>query len=92
MASRRTIQRWVDSYEAAGLAGLKAGWKGGNHRHLSEAQRTALKHQLQNQRPNDVLTTGDEAQSDKFWTVVAVRELVEQQDGVVYRSVPYLAA
>ncbi len=55
MASRRTIQRWVDSYEAAGLDGLKAGWKGGNHRGLSEGQRTALKKQLQNQRPNEVL-------------------------------------
>lgn len=87
MASRRTIQRWVDSYEAAGLDGLKVGWKGGNHRKLSAAQRTALKHQLQNQRPNEVLTAGDEAQDDKCWTVAAVQELVEKQYGVRYRSV-----
>lgn len=87
MASRRTIQRWVDSYEAAGLDGLKAGWKGGNHRNLSEAQRSALKNQLHNQQPSEVLATGDEAQGDKFWTVATVRELVEKQYGVRYRSV-----
>jgi transposase len=87
MASRRTIQRWVDSYEARGLEGLKAGWKGGNHRSLSEAQRTALTHQLQNQPPNAGLATGEETPDDKFWTVATVRELVEQQYGVRYRSV-----
>ncbi len=87
MASRRTIQRWVDSYEAGGLDGLKAGWKGGNHRNLSEAQRTALKHQLQNQQPNEALAIGDEAQGNKFWTVATVRELVEKHYGVRYRSV-----
>jgi len=86
-ASRRTIQRWVDSYEAGGLEGLKAGWKGGNHRGLSEAQRRALKHHLQNQKPNPVVATGDETQADKFWTVASVRELVEKQYGVRYRSV-----
>lgn len=83
-ASRRTIQRWVDSYEADGVAGLKAGWQGGNHRGLSEVQRTALKHQLQHQCPNEVLVTG---QGTRFWTIAAVRELVEQQYGVQYRSV-----
>jgi len=86
-ASRRTIQRWVDSYEAGGLEGLKAGWKGGNHRGLSEAQRTALKKQLQNQRPNEVLATGAEAQGARFWSVSDVRELVETHYGVHYRSV-----
>jgi len=87
MASRRTIQRWVDNYEAGGLDGLKAGWKGGNHRGLSAAQRTALKSQVQNQRPHEVLATGDEAQGDGFWTVADVRELVEQHYDVHYRSV-----
>jgi putative transposase len=86
-ASRRTVQRWVDSYEAAGLEGLKAGWKGGNHRCLSDSQRTALKCQLQNQRPNEILVTGDETQGERFWTVADVRELVEQHYGVYYRSV-----
>jgi len=66
---------------------LKAGWKGGNQRGLSEAQRTALKNQLQNQCPNEVLATGDEGPGDRFWTVADVRELVEQHYAVHYRSV-----
>ena len=85
-ASRRTIQRWVDRDEATGLDGLKAGWKGGNHRGLSAAQRTALKNQLQNQRPNQGLATGEEAREDRCWTVADIRELVEKHYGVHYRS------
>lgn len=85
-ASRRTIQRWVDSYEAGGLERLKAGWKGGNHRGLSEAQRAALKQQIQHQRPNEALGTEAQAQGDEFWTVADVRELVETHYGVYYRS------
>jgi putative transposase len=86
-ASRRTVQRWVDRYEAAGLEGLKAGWKGGNHRSLSEAQRTAIKRQLQKQHPNEVLTTAAETPDGRFWTVADVRALVETHYGVRYRSV-----
>src|SRR5579871_4168207 len=50
-ASRRTIQRWVDDYEAKGLEGLKPGWKGGNHRCLSQAQHEALGVLVRNHRP-----------------------------------------
>ena len=87
MMGRRTIQRCFDSYEAAGLDGLKVGWKGGNHRSLSEAQPQTLNSHLQNQGPNEVLATGDEIQGDRFWTVAAVRKLVETHYAVHYRSV-----
>ena len=86
-ASRRTVQRWVDRYEIAGLAGLKAGWQGGNHRGLSEAQRWAIKRQLQHQSPTEVLAAGEEPQGDRFRTVDNVRALVETHYGVHYRSV-----
>ena len=84
-ASRRTVQRWVDSYEARGLDGLKPGWQGGNHRGLSELQRTAIRVHLRETRPADVL--GTEAPSGAFWTVDSVRMLVQTHYGVTYRSV-----
>lgn len=86
-ASRRTIQRWVDSYEARGLAGLKPGWQGGNHRGLSEQQRTVIGVQLRETRPADVLGTAAASGTGAFWTVDSVRMLVETHYGVHYRSV-----
>lgn len=86
-ASRRTIQRWVYTYEAAGLEGLAPGWKGGNHRVLSVAQRTAVLEQLQHQSPNDVLSAAERPSDGKFWTVADVQVLVENHYKVHYGSV-----
>lgn len=86
-ASRRTIQRWVDSYEANGLAGLRPRWKGGNHRRLSEAQRAALIVQMHVHRPAELLKTEQRRERGEFWTVDDVRVLVEMRYGVTYRSV-----
>ena len=86
-ASQRTIQRWVGNYEAHGLDGLKPRWKGGNHRVLSVAQRVALMNQLQNQRPCEVLNTDEQGTGGNFWTVDAVRVLVEKHYDRHYRSI-----
>ena len=85
--SRRTIQRWVYSYEVNGLAGLTPGWKGGNHRGLTEAQRGVVMSQLHNQRPREVLAANEGCERDAFWTVDDVRRLVKKQYGVHYRSI-----
>jgi transposase len=82
-ASQRTIRRWVEQYRAHGLAGLKPGWQGGNHRGLSTAQRVAVGVQLREFSPVQVLGAGN----GEFWTVESVQRLVQQQYGVTYRSV-----
>jgi transposase len=81
-ASRRTIQRWVDSYEAAGLDGLQPGWQGGNHRGLSELQRAAVGVQLRQSSPTEVLGTDAPPGTGAFWTVDRVRTLVQTHYGV----------
>jgi len=86
-AGCRTIQSWVDSYEAEGLAGLKPGWKGGNHRVLSVVQRTAVLKQLRQQAPSEVLSASERASDGKFWTVADVQTLVENHYKVHYSSV-----
>jgi putative transposase len=86
-ASRRTIQRWVDQYEAQGIGGLTPGWKGGNHRTLSEGQRALILDQISSHRPGEVLNADERRGSGEFWTVGAVAALVEYRAGVTYRSV-----
>ena len=86
-AGGRTIQSWVESYEREGPAGLKPGWKGGNHRVLSVAQRAALREQLQHQSPNDVLSAAERPSDGQFWTVADVQALVENHYKVHYGSV-----
>lgn len=88
-ASVRTIQRWVDRYEARGLEGLKTGWKGGNHRGLSEAQRSVVGGRLRELTPSAAL---GRANAGMFWTVDTLGELLEIHYGVSYRSVRSLHA
>lgn len=87
--SERSIRRWVERYETDGIAGLKAGWKGGNHRGLSQAQRAAAGVQLREHTPSAVL---GKTEAGVFWTVERVSELLETQYQVVYRSVRSLHA
>lgn len=86
-ASRRTVQRWVDHYEAKGLEGLKPGWRGGNHRQLSEEQHEALQRMVRSKRPSELLLAQAEETLGEFWSVETVRRLVEERFGVRYRSV-----
>jgi putative transposase len=88
-ASERSIRRWVERYEADGIAGLKAGWKGGNHRGLSTGQRAVVGVQLREHTPSAVL---GKTEAGAFWTVETVGELLETQYQVVYRSVRSLHA
>ena len=46
-AARRTVGDWVKAYREQGVEGLKPGWKGGNNRKLSAAQREDLYSRLQ---------------------------------------------
>lgn len=85
--SRRTIQRWVTHYENRGIAGLKAGWVGGNRRKLSEQQRTALALELRERRPSELLGVEERVRSGEFWTIEDVQHWVKKCYGVVYRSV-----
>lgn len=88
-ASERSIRRWVERYAANGVAGLTAGWKGGNHRGLSEVQRAAVGVQLREHPPAAVFGT---AEAGLFWTVETVGKLLETHYQVVYRSVRSLHA
>ena len=54
-AARRTVADWVKAYQKEGIAGLKPGWKGGNHRKLSGEKRIELGQRLQQMTPGQAL-------------------------------------
>ena len=76
-AARRTVVDWVKAYQKEGIAGLKPGWKGGNHRKLSGEKRVELGQALSGQT---------HLQTEAFWTVETVAAAIEQWYGVRYRS------
>jgi transposase len=82
-AARRTVADWVKAYEQRGLAGLKPGWKGGNHRKLSQAQREEFRQRVQEWRPEQVLS---EPGVGEFWSIDTVRSAITQWYGVRYQS------
>ena len=73
--SRRTIQEWVQRYNADGLDGLKDRRRGGNHRHLSSEQERQVCQYLDRTAadPRDGVRRGED-----------LRRWLQQQFGVLY--------
>ena len=85
-AARRTVEDWIRTYRAGGVAGLKPGWAGGNSRKLTVKARDELLHRLQTMTVEQALSVEERGTSGSFWTVEAVAQVVEQWYGVRYRS------
>lgn len=85
-AARRTVEDWVKAYRQRGVAGLKPGWKGGNSRKLSIQERAELIERLQSMTVEQALSQAERVDDGPFWTVEAVKRVVEKWYGVHYRS------
>src|SRR5215216_7762910 len=68
-SSRRTIQRWVENYQARGIGGLKPGWRGENAKKLSNGQRAEIVQRLQEYRPDQLLSPELRLSQGEFWTI-----------------------
>jgi transposase len=77
-AARRTVGDWVKAYQEQGVEGLKAGWKGGNKRKLSEAQRQDLYARLQPMALQPAAMTEKGSSRGKLWSVEALEQVGEQ--------------
>lgn len=73
--SRRTVQEWVQRYNADGLAGLKDRRRGGNRRHLSTDQEEQVRQYLDRvaDDPHDGVRRGAD-----------LRRWLEEKFGVLY--------
>src|SRR6266704_1666166 len=85
-AARRTVEDWIKAYRAHGVAGLQPGWKGGNSRKLTVNEREALTNRLQHMTVEQALSQEERVDNGPFWTVEAVKRVVEKWYGVEYRS------
>ena len=85
-AARRTVEDWIKAYRRQGVGGLKPGWQGGNSRKLSIQERAELIHRLQHMSVEQALSQAERVDNGQFWTVEAVKRVVEKWYGVQYRS------
>jgi transposase len=80
-ASERTVRRWVERYQQAGIGGLRERRAGGNNRKLTAEQRHELRTKLEQYRPVDLHVS-----EGQYWTVSDLRVVVGAWYGVVYKD------
>jgi transposase len=85
--AERSVLRWCAQYREKGLAGLASGRVGNqNAARLSREQRSDLKEQLGQYKPDQVLPPDVRISEGEFWTVSDLRIAVQQWYGVTYQS------
>jgi transposase len=82
----RSIRKWTQKYQQAGLDGLKSHWQGENALKLSRAQRADLKQRLQQYRPDQVIAPEVRISRGQFWTVSDLQIVVKTWYAVEYRT------
>ncbi len=82
----RSIRKWTQNYQQAGLDGLKSHWQGENALKLSRTQRADLKQRVQQYRPDQVIAPEVRISRGQFWTVSDLQIVVKSWYAVEYRT------
>ncbi len=83
----RSLARWSQEYRQIGRESLADQRIGGNRALLSTAQREEIAKKLRQHTPNDIFGPEHQTPNEgKYWTVAAVRRVVEKWTGVVYQD------
>lgn len=82
----RSIRKWAQKYQQAGLAGLQSHWEGENGLNLSREQRADLKQRLHAYRPDQVIRPDIRISRGQFWTVSDLQIVVKAWYEVEYRT------
>src|SRR5574341_340028 len=85
-SEERSIGKWVQKYQQAGVDGLKSQWQGENALKLSRAQRADLKQRVQQYRPEQVIAPDVRVSRGQFWTVSDLQIVVKAWYEVEYRT------
>jgi transposase len=80
----RSVRKWTQKYQQAGLDGLKSHWQGENALKLSRAQRADLKQRLHAYRPDQVIAPDVRIRHGQFWTVSDLQIVVKAWYEVEY--------
>jgi transposase len=83
----RSIRKWAQNYQQAGLDGLKSHWQGENALKLSREQRADLKQRVAQYRPDQVIAPDVRISHGQFWTVSDLQMVVKAWYEVEYRRV-----
>jgi len=76
--SERSLLRWCAAYRQAGVAGLVAGWRGGNNAHLTPTQRGEVVAKVKQYQPDQLLPSEVRVSRGAFWTVSDLRIGIER--------------
>lgn len=82
----RSIRKWAQKYQQAGLAGLKSHWRGENALKLSRQQRAELQQRLNADCPDQVIAPDVRLSRGQFWTVSDLQIVIKAWYAVEYRS------
>jgi transposase len=84
--SRTSLMEWVQSYQRDGLVRLPDQRRGGNYFKLSQAEKEALKRQVQAYTPRQLLGDACASSSGVYWTAADLKQLIYQSYQVIYQS------
>ena len=82
----RSIRKWTQKYQQAGLDSLKSHWQGDNALKLSREQRADLKQRVEQYRPDQVMAPDIRISQGQFWTLSDLQIAVKTWYGVEYRT------
>jgi len=84
--SRTSLMEWVQRYQREGLDGLKDQRGSGNHYKLSPEEKSALKGQLLQYTPRQLLGSACASSCGAYWTADDLKLLIYQRYEVIYQS------
>lgn len=76
----RTLGRWIHKFNREGASGLQAKPQRGNHRYLSNQQKTFLKQTIHERPPDELGYEG------RFWDTSLLKRLIKDKFKVEYKS------
>ncbi len=82
----RSIRKWAQKYQQAGLEGLMSHWRGDNALKLSRQQRADLRQRVQQYRPDQLIAPDVRISRGQFWTVSDLQIVVKDWYEVEYRA------
>ena len=84
--SERSIRKWVQIYQVAGLGALTSHWQGANALKLNRTARADLKERLAQYQPDQVIARDMRVSYGQFWTVSDLQIVVKMWYDVEYQS------
>ncbi len=84
--SRTSMMEWVQKYQRNGLHCLQDQRQGGNHYKLTKAEKAALKRDIKQYSPQQLLGNESASSAGMYWTGADLKLLIYKKYEVIYKS------